>query len=56
MILHNYKRHYLYVWIIIVMVLKSNMLRWAEHVARVGRTRNSTYSSFGAEAPRKATT
>jgi hypothetical protein len=51
--LHNEELNDLYSSLIIVRVIKSRRMRWAEHVARIGER---CIQGFGGETGRKVTT
>jgi hypothetical protein len=53
--LHNEELHILYSSPNIIMQIKSRIMRWAEHVARMGEERN-VYRFFYGKARRKETT
>jgi hypothetical protein len=52
--LHNEELHNLYCSPRIIRIIKSKRMRWAGHVARIGR--RGTHIGFGGKAGRKETT
>jgi hypothetical protein len=51
--LHNEELHNLYASPSIIRIIKSRMMRWAGHVARMGEKRNVYRNARGKETTRK---